>query len=93
MEKVLIVSTGKSKSFHKKGVEIEVTSEMAEILVNKGAAEFADGKRSTENPYSKLKIDELRSLCSERGVEFTDEKKAELIELLLEDDNNDNNEE
>jgi hypothetical protein len=44
MEKVLIVSTGKSKSFHKKGVEIEVTSEMAEILVNKGAAEFADGK-------------------------------------------------
>ena len=44
MEKVKIVSTGKSKSFHKKGVEIEVTTEMAEILVNKGAADYADGK-------------------------------------------------
>ena len=47
MEKVLIVSTGKSKSFHKKGVEVEVSAEMAELLVKKGAAEMADKPKKT----------------------------------------------
>lgn len=49
MEKVLIVSTGKRKSFHKKGVEVLVSPEMAELLVKKGAAEMADkAKKATK---------------------------------------------
>lgn len=83
MKKVEITSTGKYKEFHAKGTVVEVSEEMAKILVDKGAATMGNETPSNENPYSKLKVDELRSLCAENGIEFTDEKKAELVELLV----------
>lgn len=83
MKKVEITSTGKYKEFHTKGTVVEVSEEMAKILVDKGAATMGNETPSEENPYSKMKVDELRSLCTENGIEFTDEKKAELVELLV----------
>lgn len=83
MKKIEVTSTGKSKSFYPKGQVVEVSEEIAKILVDKGAATMGSETPSEENPYSKLKVDELRSLCAERGIEFADEKKAQLVELLV----------
>lgn len=70
------------------GMEIgtikEVPFHIAKQLIDSNRAKlFGTETQSNENPYSKLKVDELRSLCAERAIEFTDEKKAQLVELLV----------
>lgn len=78
-----------------KGTIKDVPDNVAKVMIaNKKAVIAGTSKDSLENPYSKMKVDELRALCSERAIEFTDEKKAELIELLLANDveGNDNEE-
>lgn len=44
MRKVEIISTGKYKEFHAKGKVVEVTEEIAKILVDKGAATMGTKK-------------------------------------------------
>lgn len=66
------------------GTVKEVPSHIAKQLIDsKRAKVFGTETPSDENPYSKLKVDELRSLCAERAIEFSDEKKAQLVELLV----------
>lgn len=49
MKKVEITSTGKYKEFHAKGTVVEVSEEMAKILVDKGAATLG-AKAPKEKP-------------------------------------------
>lgn len=73
------------------GMEIgtikKVPSHIAKQLIDSNRAKIEGTETpSNENPYSKLKVDALRELCAEKGIEFADEKKAELINLLVEFD-------
>lgn len=73
------------------GMEIgtikEVPFHIAKQLIDSKRAKLVGTETpSEENPYSKLKVDALRELCAEKGIEFADEKKAELINLLVEFD-------
>lgn len=69
------------------GTSKEVPLHIANQLIERGRVKlYGTETPSNENPYSKLKLDELRSLCAEKGIEFSDEKKAELIVLLLDFD-------
>lgn len=48
MKKVEVTSTGKSKSFYPKGQVVEVSEEIAKILVDKGAATMGKKASKTE---------------------------------------------
>ena len=50
MKKVEITSTGKYKEFHAKGTVVEVSEEMAKILVDKGAATLGVKKTKEKQP-------------------------------------------
>lgn len=50
MKKVEITSTGKYKEFHTKGTIVEVSEEMAKILVDKGAATLGAKKTKEKQP-------------------------------------------
>lgn len=50
MKKVEITSTGKYKEFHAKGTIVEVSEEMAKILVDKGAATLGAKKTKEKQP-------------------------------------------
>lgn len=50
MKKVEITSTGKYKEFHAKGTVVEVSEEMAKILVDKGAATMGTKKAKEKEP-------------------------------------------
>lgn len=73
------------------GMEIgtikEVPFHIAKQLIDSKRAKIEGTETpSEENPYSKLKVDALRELCTEKGIEFADEKKAELVKLLVDFD-------
>lgn len=89
MKKVELVKIETIEAFC--GMEVgtikQVPSHIAQNLINRKRAKLVGTETSSEeNPYSKLKVDALRELCTEKGIEFADEKKAELIKLLVDFD-------
>lgn len=59
---------------------------VAEILVKKGravAAKKVPAAESTAKPLERMKVDELRAMAKDKGLEgFEDLTRTELIELL-----------
>ena len=86
MKKVELVKIETIEAFcgMEAGTVKEVPLNIAKSLIDRKRAKlFGTETPSDENPYSKLKVDALRELCAERGIEFADEKKAQLVELLV----------
>ncbi|MBN2895048.1 MAG: hypothetical protein JXK05_04030 [Campylobacterales bacterium] len=81
---ITVMSGGKKIDPLSEHNTFECSAEEAQKLIRLGAAKRVDEVRHAKAPLSEMKVDELRALASQRGVELPEgvTKKADIIALL-----------